>query len=599
MTRKTSVKQLVKPLCKLSLLPHCHTFEPDLDFIPEKKQQKVILKEIGQTDIVSLLPREVVLKIFSLLSFQDLIRVQLTCRMWRRLALDASIWRKRFYELNSRFTDIYAHKPNTWIESSSLPWKTRYCQAITFANWRMGTVQKLNKLDDNEGSRILSVKLRDQLLVTLSEDNVVKLYQYTTDTGFMFKSKWCFGDPITQPNCMIECVDVLPDIHILVVAQRGSKCMFYDINKGSKHDPIQVLKGGSHPWFIPDSISVNQDYFAMAGRKPSAVFVWNWRKGVRLSSRAFDNQPHNVFLSGDNLITVSVDGLVHVFDIFDNIKDARVTHYLNACSIPCIDYDNSLSIVFAPHASRRIHHYKWNEQVDETVAVTDQEEQPSSSDEEQDTTPVTPLRRRFSTTFINLFKSSAAIPKRQDSYKLPRPASSSSTTLSSREFYKSVRLRRHSSYNDYGYACQMRTDQYIREHKSLHHQQVPLPIPSFQDRPRLVHSIRTTPLGSTAKEIVNVAMHGERIATVNRHGDIALYALNGTTAARVTIPLHDKHEWMESEDEDNRRDDDELSDGYDSMRSRLAMGPMGLVYGSKDGRLWWLDFGCRALPNTK
>jgi hypothetical protein len=61
--------------------------------------------------------------------------------------------------------------------------------------------------------------------------------------------------------------------------------MFYDINKGSKHDPIQVLKGGSHPWFIPDSISVTQDYFAVAGRKPSAVFVWNWRKGVRLSNR--------------------------------------------------------------------------------------------------------------------------------------------------------------------------------------------------------------------------------------------------------------------------------------------------------------------------
>ncbi|KAI9259716.1 hypothetical protein EDC94DRAFT_521141, partial [Helicostylum pulchrum] len=100
--------------------------------------------------------------------------------------------------------------------------------------------------------------------------------------GFTFKTKWSFGD---QPNNAIECVDVLPDINILVVAQRGSKCMFYDINKGSKHDPIQVLKGGSHPWFVPDSISVNQDYFALSGRKPSAVFVWNWRKGVRLSNR--------------------------------------------------------------------------------------------------------------------------------------------------------------------------------------------------------------------------------------------------------------------------------------------------------------------------
>ena len=61
--------------------------------------------------------------------------------------------------------------------------------------------------------------------------------------------------------------------------------MFFDTTKGSKQDPIQVLKGGNHPWFIPDSISVNQDYFAVTGRKPSVVFVWNWRKGVKLSSR--------------------------------------------------------------------------------------------------------------------------------------------------------------------------------------------------------------------------------------------------------------------------------------------------------------------------
>lgn len=71
--------------------------------------------------------------------------------------------------MNSRFADIYAHEPTKKQEAINLPWKTRYCQAITFANWRMGTVQKLSKIDDNDGSRILSVKLRDHLLVTLAE----------------------------------------------------------------------------------------------------------------------------------------------------------------------------------------------------------------------------------------------------------------------------------------------------------------------------------------------------------------------------------------------------------------------------------------------
>ncbi|GAA5804906.1 hypothetical protein HPULCUR_010415 [Helicostylum pulchrum] len=592
MTRKKTVKQLVNPLRKLSLLTsnNTHTFRPDLEFVPEQQDSQEDCHE--NNDLLSLFPREVVLQIFSLLSFQDLIRVQLTCRLWRRLTQDTSIWRNRLQDLNSRFTDIYAHMPSKSVEASSLPWKTRYCRAITFANWRMGTVQKLNKIDENNG-RLLSVKLREHLLVTLAEDNTVKLYQYTTDLGFTFKTKWSFGD---QPNNAIECVDVLPDINILVVAQRGSKCMFYDINKGSKHDPIQVLKGGSHPWFVPDSISVNQDYFALSGRKPSAVFVWNWRKGVRLSNRVFDNQPHNVFLSGDNLITVSVDGVLHVFDIFDSQKEAFATHHLNASSIPCIEYDNSLNIVLAPHASRRIHHYRWNPV-----------EQYTSSDEESDgghqfppppspsplPTPSSSLpakgTRRLSTTFINLLglKPNNNIPTASVS-----TSSINTTTVvkkTSKEFYKSVRLRRHSSYNDYGYACQMKTDQYIKQHKR-EIKRDPLPVPNFEDGPNLVHSIRTTPLGSAAKEIINVAIHGERVATVNRQGDISLYALNGTTAGRVTLLLNDKQEWMQS----CQREDDDLSDGYDFVRSRLAMGEMGIVFGA-EGSLWWLDFGCRPM----
>lgn len=43
----------------------------------EKIQQQPLYEIKEQNDIISLLPKEVVLKIFSFLSFQDLIRVQL------------------------------------------------------------------------------------------------------------------------------------------------------------------------------------------------------------------------------------------------------------------------------------------------------------------------------------------------------------------------------------------------------------------------------------------------------------------------------------------------------------------------------------------
>lgn len=358
--------------------------------------------------------------------------------------------------------------------------------------------------------------------------------------------------------------------------------MFYDIQKGPKHDPIQVLKGGSHPWFVPDSISVNQDYFAVSGRKPSAVFVWNWRKGVRLSNRVFDNQPHHVSLSGNHLITLSVDGLLSIYNIFDSQSEPNITHYLNPCSLPCIALDNA-SIVLAPHASRRIHHYQWS-----TLPM---EELPSIPiiPETSSSLPVMTTKRRLSTSFINLL----GLNKSHTKNNIPTPSLSTSsiqsTTLikkTSREFYKSVRIRRHSSYNDYGYACQMKTDQYIKQGAK----RTQAPLPNLDRRPEFMHSIRTTPLGLCAKEIVNVAVHGERVATVNRQGDIALYALNGSTAARVTLLHQETQDWMKLE----MRPDDDLSDGYDFIRSRLAIGEMGIIFGG-NGSLWWLDFGCRPM----
>lgn len=53
--------------------------------------------------------------------------------------------------------------------TSGTSWQTRYCQAQTHANWRMGNVQRAKRIDDHDGSRLLSVKLKQHWLVTLSE----------------------------------------------------------------------------------------------------------------------------------------------------------------------------------------------------------------------------------------------------------------------------------------------------------------------------------------------------------------------------------------------------------------------------------------------
>ncbi|CAO3702869.1 unnamed protein product [Rhizopus stolonifer] len=141
--------------------------------------------EMSQLDILSQFPREIILRIFYFLSFQDLIKVQSTCQLWRRLARDVSVWKSRFQALNSRITDIYAHNPTKKI--STLSWQKRYCQAITFANWRTGSVQRLIKIN-KEDSRILSVKLKDNLLITLTEVTFKIKYLCNTYVGQFCKT---------------------------------------------------------------------------------------------------------------------------------------------------------------------------------------------------------------------------------------------------------------------------------------------------------------------------------------------------------------------------------------------------------------------------
>lgn len=153
-------------------------------------------------------------------------------------------------------------------------------------------------------------------------------------------------------------------------------------------------------------------------------------------------------------------------------------------------------------------------------------------------------------------------------------------------------LFQYSSYNDYGYACQARTAQYIKQQQSgVAKKKKEVRLPDFNQRQRIVRSIRTSPLGNTTSQVVGLAIYNERVAIVNRWGDIALFALNGSTGAHVSE--RGRRPWMDEPTPLNFRSEDDLSDGYDFVRSRLAMGSMGIIYGGRGGSLWWIDFGCK------
>lgn len=105
------------------------------------------------------------------LLFALLIYFMQVCRVWRHIAQDTSLWRHRYVELYQQYPDLLLHKKHqtedVHIDLARLSWQSRYCQARTQVNWRMGIVQRLQLIA--QGCRLLSVKLRQHSLVTLSE----------------------------------------------------------------------------------------------------------------------------------------------------------------------------------------------------------------------------------------------------------------------------------------------------------------------------------------------------------------------------------------------------------------------------------------------
>jgi hypothetical protein len=265
---------------------------------------------------------------------------------------------------------------------------------------------------------------------------------------------------------------------------------------------------------------------------------------------------------------------------------------MSPCSIPCIEYDSSCNIIIAPHLSKRIYHYQWDSSNYRQFSQTEGDYSYSSS-----TLIPTASRKRISSTFINFLRPSYNKNNTDNTLnnnKTQQHGSKSATSRKVIDINKSTKTtKKYSSHNNS--RCMQKTKADLSSSDCKEEEQDTFP--NFQEKPKLTRSIHTAPLCHAATEVVSVAIYQDRIATVNRRGSIALYALNGTTAAKVNCALITgdcQQEWIQDEEQYSREDDD-LSDGYDFIRSRLAMGKMGLIYGGRNGSLWWLDFGCRAV----
>lgn len=328
--------------------------------------------------------------------------------------------------------------------------------------------------------------------------------------------------------------------------------------------------------------------------------VWLIGQSLILSNavfiQAFDNQAHRVFLSGDHVITISVDGSLHVFHIPSNTMRAIATD-LPACCLPCLAYDGSLSLVATPYAARRLHHFEWKPTLASKKAAP--KPQPSQSTP----TPSAPEDHRASSSSSSsshLLSFSASMSsffghfRSKDVSTKTRPKSAEQSSIRSQQLQRSRlrRQRRHSSYNDFGWECTARTTQYI---KNLDTNAPTIPTPDFSKKINLIKSITTTPLGVTSRSVVGVAIAGNRAVMVNRAGDMAIVMLDSGHVSQIRPPPSNRcFEWIENWQAD-ARDNDEDQDGYNFSSTRLAADPrLGIAYGGRNGTVWFFSFNCAA-----
>lgn len=133
-----------------------------------------------QRDFISLLPKELALKVLSFLEPRDLLRAAQTCQSWRVLAEDNLLWKEKCREAGIEEIPKRRCSPRTPRTHMS-PWKAAYMrqQAIE-TNWRSRPIRTPKMLKGHDDHVITCLQFSDNKIVSGSDDNTLKVWSAIT-----------------------------------------------------------------------------------------------------------------------------------------------------------------------------------------------------------------------------------------------------------------------------------------------------------------------------------------------------------------------------------------------------------------------------------
>ncbi|XP_066256171.1 F-box/WD repeat-containing protein 7-like isoform X1 [Euwallacea similis] len=134
-----------------------------------------------QRDFISLLPKELALKVLSFLEPKDLLRAAQTCHSWKILADDNLLWKEKCREAAIEEIPKRRSSPRATGRTHMSPWKAAYMrQHAIEMNWRHKPIKAPKMLKGHDDHVITCLQFSDNKIVSGSDDNTLKVWSAVT-----------------------------------------------------------------------------------------------------------------------------------------------------------------------------------------------------------------------------------------------------------------------------------------------------------------------------------------------------------------------------------------------------------------------------------